>query len=127
MHLAKDKKIPWELRDFAYKMIKCGLIDDDFLDWGKPFTKGIDKIERAKDLPNIKGGNGVKALCKGLGHNIEKLLKVPDYSFNTVRYTPFKPTPDLNRKMMMKYSKGPVNVEKLKPITTNLELLDESV
>ena len=38
----EHKKILWYLRDYTYKMIKCGLIKNENLYWGKPFTKGID-------------------------------------------------------------------------------------
>ena len=121
-----EKKIPWHLRDFTYKMIKCGLIEDDFLDWGKPFTKGTISIEREKDLTTGNRGKGVfvKACHKSLSHNIPKLLEVPSYP---IKYRPIPITidPDLSRRMQLKYSKGPVNDEKHKP-TTNQALLDES-
>ena len=125
-HRFYDEKVPWHLRDFTYKMIKCGLIDDQFLDWGRPSIKGIDKIERDKELTIGKGGNGVKALIKGLGHDIKKHLKVEDYKINTIKQEPCVIDPEKIRRWQMRLiGRGSVNDEKLKP-TTNQDLLDES-
>ena len=107
-------------------MIKCGLITRDYLDWGKPFAKGSKKIEIQKDLPTGNGGNGVKALCKGLGHDMKKLLERQDYKTNTIKQEPCIIDPEKIRRWQMKLiGRGPVNDEKLKP-TTNQDLLDKS-
>ena len=34
-YLSKDKKIPWHLRDFTYKLLAANEIEADWLDWGK--------------------------------------------------------------------------------------------
>ena len=68
----------------------------------------------------------VKALCKGLEHNLPTLLKVPKIDTTTIRPTPMKIDPSKIRRWQMKLiGRGPVNDEKLKP-TTNQDLLDES-
>ena len=123
-HLLAEEKVPWHYRDFAYKMIKRGLIDDEFLNWGKPFAKGSYMLEREKDLPTGKGVF-IKACHKSLEHNIPKLLEVPNYSFHNIKPSSIKVAPDIISKMHKRYSKGPVNDEKHKP-TTNQALLDES-
>ena len=108
-------------------MLKCGMITKDYLDWGKPFAKGIHKIEIQKDLPTGSGSNGVivTACCKELEHNIPKILEVPKLSFPSIRSKPFQFKTEINRKIQMRFSKGPINDEKHKP-TTNQDLLDES-
>ena len=107
-------------------MLKCGMITNDYLDWGKPFAKGNYKIEIQKDLPTGSDGNGVfvKACHKSLAHNLPKILEVP-ISLSSIKSKPFRFKPDVHRKWQMKFSKGPINDEKHKP-TTNQDLLDES-
>ena len=66
----------------------------------------------------------VKACHKSLEHNIPKLLEVPKLLFPSIRSKPIKIDPAINRKMQIRFIKGPVNDEKHKP--TNQALLDES-
>ena len=76
--LTKDKKIPWHLRDYTYKLLAANEIETNWLDWGK-ITGTRNKVSQREkdnyqDKPWFSDPSFIK---KGYGKFMKAVIPTP--------------------------------------------------